>query len=233
MAADSKIEDWSNRRGVIIGGLFGLIFVGITVCSNQPKYHPSAVFQPKNGDDAQRIAELTTEARTCDEAIRSLLLAVSNEIVNDPTIAPRQQVRSLVESNFALVPPACQEVINPKSASSDGDLTMTVESAKAYRGDVTVNLRVFNTGTLPVFLGFSDYRGAGVHISDNNSSYYTRYNVEGVFDCISQCTDLDIGKFTKIDPGASASLIVEGSNASSSSAQEASLAMTLFEAQDE
>lgn len=211
------------------------MFLGVTLCSNQPTYHPSAIFQPKNGDEAQRITELTKESATCDEAIRSLVLAVGNEIAAEPEIAPQAQVSSLVESDFALVPPACQEVINPRSAASDGDLVLSVVEARAMRHRVQFSLRLTNTGEEIIELA-SDSR-PDVEITDNQNRHgYRSYELSGVYTCYPLCSERFSQNFTHIDPGATATLTVRAAASSTAyynRAQTASLALTLYEGDGE
>lgn len=228
--------DWTNRRGVIVACVVAMLGVLITVCSNQPKYHPSAIFQPKNGEEAQRVAELTDESATCDEAIRSLLLAVSNEIVSQSEITPRAQVASLVESDFALVPPACQEVIDPRSVASDGDLKASVVSVRNTGHSMVFNIRIANIGEEPVYVGYNGQNDRNVMITDDRGlGAYKYYDVGGVHTCDYLCKPSDEAPlFTKIDPGASASLTIEGNQFESNHGRPrtASLSISLLEAEN-
>lgn len=237
MAGD--LTDWSNKQGVLISCAAGaagvLVTTIVAIWLAQPNYHPSAIFQPPPGQDAQRIVDLTKESQTCDAAIRSMLLAVANEIEQDATIPAMEQVSSLVESDFALVPPACQELIDPLSASSDGNLKMSIVEARANTDRAQFGLRLFNSGDAAILVATDTY--PEVEITDNLADRgYNYYVVTGVHKCSISCGDSDAQKFTRIDPDSAASITVQASARNYSRGKNpktASLALALYESDGE
>ena len=231
--------DWTTRRATYVSVIAAVVLAVagllLTPILAGPRYVPSTIFQPKTGDKPQIISDLTSESQTCDAAVRSLLLAFANEIDDKDLAKPTDAVaktKSLVETDLAIVPVACQKLIDPRSVVSDGNLSVGVRSLRYDDEHLKAALTIRNKGTEPIGLTFED-NDANVGFTDDKSSVaYTRYKVRGVHNCWSPyCTDWT-PKATRVSPGGEAIVTVEADNGyiygGSSAPNTASLALTLL-----
>ena len=199
--------------GVVLTGIVTAIVTGLF---SPPRYVPATIYQGKNGSEPQTIAELTKESQTCDEAIRSLLLAFANEVQGPDPSTPTdavQKTRALVDTDLAIVPTACQKLIDPISVQSAKDLRVSVLSIKSYANKITGQLTIENVGAEPVFVAFerSTY-DKNIRVTDNRSNIrYSSSTLNGVFSCWDPCSNSYAHKFTRIDPGAKASVTIQSS----------------------
>ena len=235
--------NWSPRTVALFGGAMVLVGAFLTVVLtgmfSPPRYIPATIYQGKNGSEPQTISELTKESKTCDEAIRTLLLAFANEVQgpdpNVPTDAV-QKTRALVDTELAIVPTACQKLIDPISVQSVRDLRVVVQSVKFRRPMLTATMSIENVGESPVSVGYEDmYSRKNVRVSDNTSGKeYEFTDVAGVYMCGGECRDDDFLKFTRIEPGAKASVTIQSPMfySAMSTPSKASVSLTLLTAVD-
>lgn len=201
------VRDWTNRRSTIVATIV-MIVIGIptflSLCS-RPHFTATTVFHKVNGQELQKISDLSSGSRTCDKAIRSMLLAFAQEM---ETAAPEErsamvkEASALVQTDFAIVPTDCQTEIDPHSVESIHGLEMSVRSVNWRSQRMAVELTIENVTDQPVFVGMGSAE-SDVSISDNlPDSYYYRETVDGIYECPFSCGSVDTSKFTKIDPGA-------------------------------
>lgn len=240
--SDSE-KHWTTKQAAIFGAAVAaaLALAGwlVTWWLATPTYLPSTIFHPRNGSEPQKISDLTSESQTCDQAIRSMLLAFANEIdtpasSDDDAVSKTQ---SLVDTKLALVPVVCQNLIDPRSVQSARDLEVGVQSVKLVGRLLTATLTITNVGTEPVYLAFeSTSYDKNVRVADDQSEAEYRYTkVGGVYNCYSGCSATDAKKFTRVDPEAAASITIQSNSQDYGNYTErktASLSLALLTAKD-
>lgn len=208
-----KNSDWSNRKTAFFGAAIAIAIFGGGYLLTRPTYVPSTIFQPKNGDRPQAISDLTPDSKTCDAAVRSMLLAFANEIDEKGAAEKTDAIaktKSLVENDLAIVPLACQKLIDPRSLASIGNVDVAVQSLRKQDYKLSAVLTVKNNGVAPIFVGFED-SDRNVGFSDDGDAYeaYQHFDVRGVYNCAIPCGTEKSNNFTRIDPSASAVVTVE------------------------
>ena len=237
MSKASETNDMTVRRSTLItvGAAFIIFILGLPFFwwFSKPSYYPSAIFQPGQNEVAQQISDLSRSSKLCDEAVRSLLLAFAAEMNiadQEASIPVIDRAESLVESKNALVPIQCQNLIDPIATASDRNFEAELVSLKQYRGDLSTQLRIVNSGDEPAFVAIGDHTHA--QFSDNQATYFHREKVAGVHKCTFSSCEKSIERFTRIGPGAAASLTIQADAIGSYNSGTVSLALTLIEAKN-
>lgn len=211
------LKDWSNRRAALFGGAVAICVAAWMVASNTPNYVPAPIYQSKPGESPQLLSDLTEESADCDAAIRSMLLSFADQIdaaAEGDALQATEKTQALVENEMAIIPAVCQRLIDPKSVSSVGNLTVAVQSLKLSDFGLKAVLTIENNGQQPTAVAYehASYLDNANFSDDRRGKEYDHYEVAGVFSCRHPCGNDQVKKFTRLDPGSSAIVTVEAMN---------------------
>lgn len=206
-----SISSWANRHQTLFNSGVAVFCVLAGFLLNQafngPKFFPTAVVLTDAEDRPVDREELTEEARACDAAVRSMLLAFAGEAESaGPTeLGFAQRASAAVESPFAIIPEECRSQIDEGFVISADGVNAELRSARLVGDKIAISFVLRNGGVNARHFAIPVDPEAEVKVSAGTvKSVY----VSGISLC-GTCGRTDFNSAIKIDPGRSILVYVE------------------------
>ena len=145
-----SISSWANQHQTLVtcgvALVCTLLGVLLTPLFNGPTFFPTSVVLTDSEEKPINRQELSSEARACDSAVRSMLLAfVSDdgpEELDQLNIVER--ANATVQSPFAIIPDECRSQIDDDFVISAGGITAELKSARLTGNKIEIAFALKN-----------------------------------------------------------------------------------------